>query len=193
MTRALLNSMSKTMQKSFAPVMQSMTYVPAVSGQFGVKLAANVSVGSSTINFNNCPNLLINLTPGDSFVISPYSQKYTINNSVAVSNGVATGITFTPAITGAASAGATVTVTKLYSLQVKAAVVGFDQSKAVNTALITATTVKILVNASTMVYGGWVVIKPAISDKITLPSGRVVVISAISLDAASGFYTLLGN
>ncbi|MEI7605913.1 MAG: hypothetical protein WCJ64_00880 [Rhodospirillaceae bacterium] len=193
MTPALLNSMAKTMQRSFAPVMQAMTYVPAVSGQFGVKLAANVSVGASTVNFNNCPSQLISLNPGDTFTISPYSQKYTVNNAVVVSGAAATGVTFTPAITGASSAGAIVTVTKLYSLQVKAAVVGFDQSKAINTALITATTVKILVDASTMKYGGWVAIKPAVSDKITLPSGRIVVISAISLDAAAAFYTLLGN
>ena len=189
MSRPFLTGPALILQRALAPCMGNLTYQPNVGAQYTAKLATGVPTGSTAVTLNTLQAGLAAVSTGDSFTISPYSAKETISAPATVSAGTL-ALHFTPATTGTTSTGAAVTITRVIIFTVKGAVVGFDQSAAINTALVTATTVKLLIDARTMTYNGSA-IKPGVGDKVTLASGRIVTVSAVSLDVASAFYTLL--
>ena len=191
MSRPLNANLARTLQQSLATVLEAMTYTPAVASQFTAKVAAGAAAGATSLTLNSLQSGFTSALAGDTFTASPYSTKFTITTTVGSSGGAMT-LAFTPALAGAVSTGAAVTVTRPFTIQIKGAIVGFDQSAAINSALITATTVKVKINARTMI-NSYNPVKPAVGDKITLPSGRIVSVSAVSMDFAGAFYTVLAS
>lgn len=190
---SFLEDLAIDVQTALEDLTQTMTYAVGAGSTFTAKLASAVSVGTNSINLGTLQTGLSSVGAGDVITVSPYSTKLIAGNSVAASSGVITGVSISPAMAGAASVGAPVSITKNYTFPIKGIVTGFDQTRAVNTAMITATTVRVLVDIRTMVYSGTMPMKPAVGDKITLSNGRVLIVTAITLDAASAFYSLLAN
>ncbi len=189
MTSSFLTKMADRVQRRMAPLLETMEYRPAVAVTFTTKLVAGVPAGSNTIALNNLSGLN-SVYAGDTFTISPFSQKFTATNNINASGGVINGIIFTPATTAATTTGTAVTVTKTLSISIRALLTGFDQTRAANTNLVTATSVRVLVDPRTLSYGG-LALRPGVGDKIVLPSGRILLVDAISQDGASAFHVLV--
>ena len=89
---------------------------------------SSASVGASTISLTNIPSGVASISAGDTFLNVGNVLTVTNSTPVAVVAGVAAGVTFTPALTGATANGQSTTLTHNTDVLVKALISNYDKS-----------------------------------------------------------------
>lgn len=146
------------------------SFTSSGSGSFSAKTVSSAIKNATTLDFGTLATGLTAVTPGDTFKVTPYSASFTITNSVTAALGVLTGVTFTPALSGAVAAAASVSVTRTAKTCALQGSVDSYQGTELNGTLVQATDVKVFLLAGMLQAAGYTG-APIVGDQITV-AGR---------------------